>query len=84
MRSKLNWEHLAQKTCISVKTIPIADSFIVKHARIVHPDAAWLTGDQAGDVDGERNTLTNKRYWEYHASIMTQYFDGKWRQWYSI
>ena len=84
MRTKLNWEHLAQKTCIGVKTIPIADSYIVKHARIIHPNTTFLTKNQAGDVDGERNTLSLKTYWEYHADIITQYLDGKWRQWYSI
>ena len=84
MRTKLNWEHLAQKTCIGVKTIPIASSYIVKHARIIHPNTTFLKGGQAGDVDGERNTLSLKTYWEYHADIITQYLDGKWRQWYSI
>jgi hypothetical protein len=84
MRTKLNWEHLAQKMCIGVKTVPIADSYIVKHARIIHPSTTWLTSDQSGDVDSEKNSLSLKSYWQYHADIMTQYLDGKWRQWYSI
>jgi hypothetical protein len=84
VRSKVNWEQLAQKTCINVKMIPLGNTFIVKHARIVHPNTTFLTTDQLGDVDGERNSLTRKKFWEYYADIMAQYFDGKWRQWYSV
>ena len=84
VRSKRNWEHLSQKTCINVRMIPLGDTFIVRHARIVHPNTTFLSSDQQGDVDSEKNSLTRKKFWEYHADIMAQYFDGKWRQWYSI
>ena len=84
MTTKVNWEHLAQKTCIKIKLVPLGDDFIVRDIKIVHPNTTLINSDQSGQVDAEKNSLLTKRYWEYHAASMAQYFDGKWRQWYSI